>query len=120
MATVIWRPDGTEGLNEGWKQWFCAEHYAPIDAMVKASAQASTDCMRCGQTVIDENAYHYLLAYVFVPGRDRQDGYYQVCNDCWQPLLRETKARSQLLPDRPLSGPTAERPPSTDPWAAFR
>jgi hypothetical protein len=88
-------------------------------AIVKANREGYDGCLQCGQTTLAEDALHTIWLTLYLPGQAQ--GVYQldVCDDCLEPTLSDTRANSKFLPDRAARSGSERGAPHSDPWAAF-
>jgi hypothetical protein len=92
----------------------------PTMSIVRANREGYDGCLACGQMKMDEGSYHQLWLTLYIPGAEPANYLVELCDDCQDHAVAETRANSQLLPDR-RGGVGSERgAPLPDPWEAFR
>lgn len=119
MAGHYWAYRDDVQVRSAWVQLVCHGCMTPTVEIVKKNRDGYDGCIACGQATMTDDALHTIWLTLYLPGR--APGVYQVdvCDDCLEPTLSETRANSRLLPDRGtgMGGPPS--PSRADPWAAI-
>jgi len=119
MAGHYWAYRDGADVRSAWAQLVCVGCMGPTMALVEANKKGYDGCFVDGQMAMDEDALHTIWLTLYVPGDEPRTYQMDVCDDCLDAALTETRHNSRLLPDR-RGGDGGPPTPTQDPWAAFR
>jgi hypothetical protein len=115
-ATVYWGWRWPTGDRRSYKQFLCAEHMGPIVLMLKRNRENFQKCYECIGNISPADASVVVWATVFVPGRERLEGYLELHHDCMVELEPQFLREAARLPDRRSGGGAPLPDHERDPW----
>jgi hypothetical protein len=119
MAAHYWAYRDDAQVRSAWVQLVCHGCMQPTVEIMAKNRDGYDGCINDGQLAAEEGRLHTLWLTLYLPKKEPRILQLDLCDDCLDSALADSRTNSRLLPDRGVGMGGPPSPPTDDPWAAF-